>query len=106
MGSENLSWACSQTYFNHQGDCFAHEERNRIQQGEGNSTRDQGYPSPPPLAHVAGAPYLHIYNLYAHHGEHITDNRMGSSVQHTAVDIVYDEGSLNIRIWYSTPPNE
>ena len=80
-------------------------ERAHPRSHEGNT---QGHPrsvSPPAGANIAPAPYLHLYHFYAYNGECVTDFRVGSSIQYTAIDIVHDEGSYQIRAWYRDPPN-
>ena len=64
---------------------------------------DRGYSPPPPAAAFVGDPYRHLYHFYAHHGEFVTNFRMGSSIQYSAVDITHAAEGYEIRIWYQEP---
>ncbi len=103
MGSENSGWSSGQAHTNNPRYRPGNEQFHGMPPYEERAEGNQGPPSPPPVVNIAGAPYLHIYNLYAHHGQHVAKYHMGSSVQHTAVDINTDEGPHQIRIWYSPP---
>ncbi len=103
MGPKDFGQSSGQAHINNLRYHSGNEQFNEIPPYEGHPEGNQGPPSPPPVVNFAGAPNLHIYNIYAHHGQHIAEYHMGSSIQHTAVDINTDEGPHQICIWYSPP---
>ena len=103
VGPSTPQRARSQTHPNHQRDRSRSQERARYRQNE----HPQRNPGPfPPFAgaDIAPAPHMHLYHFYANHGERIIDIRLGSSLQHVAIDITHNEGEYQIRAWYAIPP--
>ena len=103
VGSQNSRRTHSSAYFNCQRHSPRHEERNETPRLNENPQRNPQHSASPPVVNLAGPPNLFVYNLHANNGQHPTDFCMGSSIQHTAVDFVPDEGAYNIRVWYSRP---
>ena len=68
-----------------------------------NAQRFNGHPPPPAAPAFIGNPYQHIYHFYANNGELITDFRVGSSIEHSAIDVVHDANGYSIRVWYRIP---
>ncbi len=103
MGPKDFGWSGGQAHINNPRYCFGDEQFHEIPLQERHPKGNQRSPSPPPVVNLAGAPNLHIYNIYANHGQYFAEYHMGSSVQHTAVDCNTDEGSHQIHVWYSPP---
>ena len=103
VGPQNSCRTHSLAYFNCQGHSPCHEERNEAPGFNKNPQRNSWHSASPPVLDLAGPPHLFVYNLHTNNGQHPTDFCMGSSIQHTAVDFVPDEGAYNIRVWYLRP---
>ena len=96
MGPQNSRRTCSSTYFNHQRHSPCHEEGNEAPGFNESPQRNPQHSAPPPVLNLIGPPHLFVYNLHTNNGQHPTDFCMGSSIQHTAIDFVPDEGAYNI----------